>query len=1024
MTQRELPTVTGAPDLRRAREIAREIINLPESAGEEEVRQRTRELLGRLFPLLTYPEIATQRNAGDGYADVVCRNLVVETKARGKMDEPRLQPDGSSETPKEQLTRYLAAITRTPEMFYTPDGGWRGLITDGLRWDFYAFDPSAYVGERLRFEESQALTSETHIDGLLINLIGLVDNKSKIAPPVNDATWANTRVKGFVDLATSVSSEASFEMKLRLWRDMLQGAFITSPSDADAEVKLFASHTMLVLISRTVSAIVGATPSSNEDTYTRNSALAEGFASWLIDVGGEEGDRLINALVEDVNRYEWRRSERDNLKDLYHSLIPREVRHDFGEYYTPDWLARAVCEEVLDEEWRQQVVEEAVVGTLTGPAVLDPSCGSGTFLYHASQLLMETAEAHPELADKPAAQVEVVNMLVAGMDLHPVAVELAKTTKALAFAGKAGGRIPDDEPNVFLGDSLQWSLKSDVDMVANLVEVPTGDDDPILLPRSLVMSDRFTQLLGHMFDRAAAPADPHVEDNLLAVLQLNLEFERQAVLKEFRRFQRYIQTGRNHVWRWFVSNLVQPLRLGQTPMTRLVGNPPWVVYNKISTDRQERLRDHAHDRHLWAGGKLAPHNDLAATFVATCVDEYLAGGGRFGFVMPYATLKARQWEPFRTGNWSSCRTDSPTNVDLSGPAWDMTGVNAPPFSHANSSVTFGTKLNGDMGRQSAVPMRSIMRVSGDGVEPSMGWSEVKPKAKFTPAPQWPSEASEEYASRFRQGATLVPQSLVLFDSDDSEEGLRGNLNFITRNAKRPWDTLQGPGTVESRFVLPAVFSKHIVPFGTTGHHNLIAPVIEDRLVADGLPEGHDARFFREYWANADMRYQHTRRPRSAPTLQSQIDYQGKLSARLARLRMPCVVYNRSGSWLSSAVVAAGNVVDSTLYWFSSNDRNELHFLSAVFNAPALAIFLKEVGRKSDRDFHTGPIQSLPIPAYDASDSLHQVLATASRRAHTRVSKLTNPSRVSVLADRYVKRHLSRIDEAVRELFPDYCTDPD
>lgn len=1020
MTQRELPTVTGTPDLRRAREIAREIINLPESAGEEEVRQRTRELLGRLFPLLTYPEIATQRNAGDGYADVVCRNLVVETKARGKMDEPRTQSDGSSETPKEQLARYLAAITRTPEMFYTPKGGWRGLITDGLRWDFYAFDPAASTSESLRFEESQPLTSETDVDGLLINLIGLVDNTSKIAPPVNDSTWSNARVKGFVDLATSVSSAASFEMKLRLWRDMLQGAFITSPSDEDAEVKLFASHTMLVLVSRIVSAIVGAKPLSNEDAYARNSALAEGFASWLIDVGGDEGDRLISTLVDEVNRYEWRRSERDNLKDLYHSVIPREVRHDFGEYYTPDWLARAVCEEVLDEEWRRQVVEDAVVGTLSGPAVLDPSCGSGTFLYHASQLLMETAEAHPELVDKPAAQVEVVNMLVAGMDLHPVAVELAKTTKALAFAGKARVRIPDDEPNVFLGDSLQWSLKSDVDMVANLVEVPTGGDDPIQLPRSLVMSDRFTQLLGQMFDRAATPTDPHVEDNLLAVLDLKSDFERQTVLREFRRFQKYIQTGRNHVWRWFISNLVQPLRLGQTPMTRLVGNPPWVVYNKISADRQQRLRDHAQVRNLWAPAKLAPHNDIAATFVATCVDEYLAGGGRFGFVMPYAALKARQWEPFRTGRWSSCRTDSQTNADLSGPAWDMTGVNAPPFAHANSSVIFGTKSNGDRGRQSAVPMRSIIRVSGDGIEPSMAWSEVKPITTFTRSVQWPNEPSDEYARRFRQGATLVPQSLVLFDSDDSDEGLRGTVNFTTRSAKHPWNSLQGQGVVESRFVLPAIFSKHVVPFGTTGFHNLIAPVVEGELVNDGLPSGRVARHFREYWSNADRRYQETRRPRSAPTLQSQIDYQGKLSARLARLSVPCVVYNRSGSWLSSAVIPAGNVVDSTLYWFSSNDRDELHFLSAVFNAPALSMFFKEVGRKSDRDFHTGPIQSLPIPAFDASDTLHQALATASRRAHTRVAKLSNPSRVSVLADTYVKRHLLHIDETVRELFPDYC----
>ena len=46
----------------------------------------------------------------------------------------------------------------------------------------------------------------------------------------------------------------------------------------------------------------------------------------------------------------------DTLKDLYHTVIDREIRHDFGEYYTPDWLARAVCEEVMDAEWRKETI--------------------------------------------------------------------------------------------------------------------------------------------------------------------------------------------------------------------------------------------------------------------------------------------------------------------------------------------------------------------------------------------------------------------------------------------------------------------------------------------------------------------------------------------------------------------------------------------------------------------------------------------------------------------------------------------
>ncbi len=37
---------------------------------------------------------------------------------------------------------------------------------------------------------------------------------------------------------------------------------------------------------------------------------------------------------------------RDLLKQLYQQLFPRSVRHDLGEYYTPDWLAELVLNEL------------------------------------------------------------------------------------------------------------------------------------------------------------------------------------------------------------------------------------------------------------------------------------------------------------------------------------------------------------------------------------------------------------------------------------------------------------------------------------------------------------------------------------------------------------------------------------------------------------------------------------------------------------------------------------------------------
>jgi hypothetical protein len=57
------------------------------------------------------------------------------------------------------------------------------------------------------------------------------------------------------------------------------------------------------------------------------------------------------------------------------------VRHDLGEYFTPDWLAELVLKEVeYDGDLEKRV--------------LDPACGSGTFLVLAIKDVKNYAEDH------------------------------------------------------------------------------------------------------------------------------------------------------------------------------------------------------------------------------------------------------------------------------------------------------------------------------------------------------------------------------------------------------------------------------------------------------------------------------------------------------------------------------------------------------------------------------------------------------------------------------------------------------
>ncbi len=428
--------VTGTPNWELAREIVAQLREMPPGVAEAEIENRLYNVLGYLFPGLRYPAIATQYPSGDGPIDVYCRNVVFETKAPGKLDA-RAKPDGTTETPEEQSLRYLNALTVQGSLFDDADIGWRAGVTDGKEWFFYDYDREAQPARRLTLIRQLRLAASEDDDTLLTELHNLVNRTVKLPPPTDNTNWVNSLLEPFLELAASCEHTSEYRVKRDLWRGALAGAFLTPYGDDAAERDLFARHTLLVAIARAVAEPLRPANLQAGDRARLHDALTAGFAAWLVDAAGDAGADALDVLFDEINRYDWVGAKRDTLKDLYHTVIARDIRHDFGEYYTPDWLARAVCEEVMDPEWRRETISLATAGQLNGPAVLDPSCGSGTFLFHATQLLLEDARQHPELADSPQAQVEIVNDLVAGMDLHPVAAELSITTKILAFDANA-----------------------------------------------------------------------------------------------------------------------------------------------------------------------------------------------------------------------------------------------------------------------------------------------------------------------------------------------------------------------------------------------------------------------------------------------------------------------------------------------------------------------------------------------------------------------------------------------------------
>ncbi|MFZ4410083.1 MAG: N-6 DNA methylase [Paracraurococcus sp.] len=258
------------------------------------------------------------------------------------------------------------------------------------------------------------------------------------------------------------------EVKLKrdLWDSLLREVY----GEEVGEDQLFLQHTYLTILAKTIAARALERPAQDAEAILSGAALAEigihgavesDFFDWVLrDPGGHE---LVRQLANQAGRFRLVDVRTDVLKALYESLMDPEQRRDLGEYYTPDWLAAKLVRRAIPKPLENRV--------------LDPACGSGTFLFHAIRRLRQAGEA---AGWTPAQRVAACTRLVRGMDVHPVAVIIARVTWLLALGPDVGDREGELHVPVFLGDAMQWSVSDTVHRPE--LRVPVPDAPPLRVP--------------------------------------------------------------------------------------------------------------------------------------------------------------------------------------------------------------------------------------------------------------------------------------------------------------------------------------------------------------------------------------------------------------------------------------------------------------------------------------------------------------------------------------------------------------
>jgi hypothetical protein len=361
--------------------------------------------------------------------------------------------------------------------------------------------------------------------------------------------------------------------------------------------------------------------------------------SWYLDAWDDHLAEMVWNILHTLDQYDPTTlsvepaESRDLLKKLYQELFPKTVRHDLGEYYTPDWLA----EHVLNELGYDGNPEKRL---------LDPACGSGTFLVMAINRIKAWFEENRHTCGFGEAElIDKILKNIIGFDLNPLAVMSARTNYLLSIRDllkfASGVEIP-----IYLCDSVATPMG-----YGNLFIGPHGEarkiksavtefNIPVEITTTRELINKYADTLEFCV-RNNYKADEFIqrcqEENLPIV-------GKELHLKLYSKLQSLNQKKQNGIWARIIKNAFAPVFIGKVDY--VAGNPPWVAYENLPASYREDTAD------IWNKYKLFPkggwrarfakgNTELAMVFTYAAMDNFLQEGGKLGFVITQSVFQSK-----------------------------------------------------------------------------------------------------------------------------------------------------------------------------------------------------------------------------------------------------------------------------------------------------------------------------------------------------------------------------------------------
>jgi SAM-dependent methyltransferase len=749
--------------------------------------------------------------------------------------------------------------------------------------------------------------------------------------------------------------------------------------------------------------------------------LLEGdFFAWYLDAWDASVEAALGQVLQRLADYnpvtvqDDPHSARDLLKKLYHYLLPREIRHDLGEFYTPDWLAEHLLAQ-LDEPLFQMPKsghEPAAVSPLSPKRLLDPACGSGTFLVLAARALKANCQ-QAGLAE--ADTLEFILHSLAGLDLNPLAVMAARVNFLLAIADLLPYRRREVELPIYLADSILTPTLGQGLWEHNrrILETAVG---PLPLPLAVDSRAKIEKLtdLPEEYVTGGFEAGVFLQRCCRELSDLTADSTHENTLRElFECLHTLHRKGLDGIWARVIKNAFMPLFL--EPFDYIVGNPPWINWESLPQAYRDRSAP------LWQELGLFVHSgmdtilgkgkkDLSTLMTYAVIASFLKSGGKLGFVitqsvwktsgagqgfrrlklpsppgrgaggegLPLRVLHVDDLSRLQVFEGASTRTSvfvlqkgQPTSYPVDYTYWQETSK--------GRGLDYDSTLEEVLAKTRSLQFHAV---PVDPTDPTSAWLTARPKALQAVQKVLGKSEYRAYEGANSGGANAV---YWLEKVDERPDGLWIVRN-VTEGAKRKVEAVTVE--IEPDLLYPLLRGRDVQRWLAQPSAYLL--MTQDPKLRRGLdPKTMQSRYPKT-WTYL-KRFEAVLRERSG-FKRYFTRKQGKQVIETGPFYSIFnvgdytfapwkVVWGRIGNRIEAAV-ASSAIPQETISLVACSSEQEAHYIAALINSIPFqftAYSYSQAGGKSFGSPHV--LENIRIPQFESDDPSHQQLSQFSRRAH-------------------------------------------